>query len=245
VTDGPHYYRHDLALVHDRGFGAHAEACAPGVLARLAPVRARGGTVLELGCGSGHLTRHLVAAGHRVVATDASPAMVELARAAVPGAEDVRRLRLPDDPLPPCDAVVSVGHVLSYLADEAAVERALVAAAGALAPGGVLAVDLCDLRLGDAVGAGRSTGRAAEDWAVVAESTVPARGRLTRRITTFVRAGGDAWRRDDEVHENVLLDTGALPALLARHGVAAEPAPGFGDDRLPEGLVALVGRRTG
>ncbi len=74
AADQP-YYRPDLALVHERGFGFHAAACAPGILEFLAPVLASGGVVLELGCGSGLLTRQLVAAGHRVIATDASPAM--------------------------------------------------------------------------------------------------------------------------------------------------------------------------
>src|SRR5213594_3656912 len=94
------YYRQDLALVHHLGFGFHADACAPGILALLEPVRERGGLVLEVGCGSGLLTRHLVDAGHRVVATDASPAMVELAKEHAAGAQDVRVLVLPDDPLP-------------------------------------------------------------------------------------------------------------------------------------------------
>ncbi len=76
-------------------FGGHGDACAPGVLAKLRPVREGGGVVLELGCGSGALTRHLVAAGHRVIATDASPAMLALTREAVPGVEAVRRLPCP------------------------------------------------------------------------------------------------------------------------------------------------------
>lgn len=59
------YYRRDLALVHHRGFGFHARACAPGILALLEPVRSRKGLVLELGCGSGLLTRELAAAGHQ------------------------------------------------------------------------------------------------------------------------------------------------------------------------------------
>jgi SAM-dependent methyltransferase len=124
------YYQHDLALVHARGFGLHADRCAPGILDLLAPVR--GGLVLEVGCGAGALTRHLLAAGHRVVATDASAAMVELARSALGPGVDVRRLALPDDPLPSADAIVSVGHVISYLPDAAAIDRALVAMAGAL-----------------------------------------------------------------------------------------------------------------
>ena len=76
-------YHRDLALVHHRGFGFHADLCASGILDLLAPLRGR--DVLELGCGSGLLTRHLVDAGHRVVATDASPAMVDLAAEHVPG----------------------------------------------------------------------------------------------------------------------------------------------------------------
>ena len=43
------YYRSDLAMVHHRGFGAHAAACAPGIIDFLAPVRARQGLVLDLG----------------------------------------------------------------------------------------------------------------------------------------------------------------------------------------------------
>ena len=144
------YYRADLARVHHLGYGFHADRCAPAILGLLEPVRDNDGLVLELGCGSGLLTRYLLDAGHRVIATDASPAMLELAGEVARGAQEIRRLVLPDDPLPDCDAIVSIGHVLSYLPDEASVVRALVAAADALRPGGILAIDLCDLRWGEA-----------------------------------------------------------------------------------------------
>ena len=127
------YYRRDLALVHHLGFGFHADLVAAGVLRLLEPVLAKGGVVVELGCGSGLLTRYLVDAGHRVIATDASIAMLDLAREYVPDAAEVRRLTMPDDPIPDADAIVSVGHPISYLADEDAVDRALVAAADAAA----------------------------------------------------------------------------------------------------------------
>jgi SAM-dependent methyltransferase len=143
------YYRQGLARIHHLGFAFHADACAPGILALLAPVLERHGLVLELGCGSGILTRHLVDAGHRVIATDASPAMLELACDHAPGAVDIRQLVLPADPLPSADAIVSTGHALNYLPDETALDRALVAAAEALHPDGVLAIDLCDLRWGE------------------------------------------------------------------------------------------------
>src|SRR4051794_18964748 len=163
------YYRNNLALVHHLGFAAHAETCAPGILELLEPVRAREGVVLELGCGSGLLTKHLVAAGHHVVATDASLAMVDLARHHVPGVEDLRQLILPDDPIPVADAIVSVGHALSYLPDEEAVDRAFTAIAEALAPQGVLAVDICDLEWGEARRDAIGHARAEDDWAIITE----------------------------------------------------------------------------
>lgn len=243
-TDAP-YYRADLALVHHRGFGFHADACAGGILTRLAPVLERGGVVLELGCGSGLLTRHLVDAGHRVVATDASPAMLELARREVAGAQEIRRLVLPDDPLPQADAIVSVGHALSYLPDESAVERALIAIAGALRPGGVLAIDLCDLRWGAARRGQPDLVRITEDWALITAFSMPTPARYVRDMTTFVRNDDGSWRRDDERHDNVLVDTTLVPPLLARHGIHAEIATSFGGDTLPDGLVAVVGGRPG
>ena len=123
------YYRRDLARVHHLGFAFHAEACAPGILRLLEPVRRRNGLVVEIGCGSGLLTRALVDAGHRVVATDASPAMLELAEQWAGGAEEIRQLTLPDDPLPEADAIVGVGHALNYLPDAAAIDWALAAMA--------------------------------------------------------------------------------------------------------------------
>jgi SAM-dependent methyltransferase len=126
------YYRAELARIHHEGFGFHADAVAPGILKLLEPVREREGLVLEIGCGSGLLTKRLVDAGHRVLATDASVAMLDLARDYVPGAEAVQQLRLPDDPVPSADAIVAVGHPLSYLDDAEELDRSLIAIARAL-----------------------------------------------------------------------------------------------------------------
>ena len=234
-----------LARIHHEGFGGYAERIAPGVLALLRPVAERRGLVLEVGCGSGLLTRHLVDAGHRVVATDASPAMIELARAHVPDAHDVRRLTLPDDPLPEVDAVVGVGHPLNYLPDEAAVHRGLVAMCAALRPGGLLVTDLCDLAWGRAREGEPARGWTGGDWALITATSVPSPDRFVRDMTIFVRDGQSHWRREHERHENVLLETARVPALLAAHGVEATLRSSFGDEDLAPGLVPVVGRRTG
>jgi len=238
--------------VHARGFGQHADLCAPGLLDLLAPVR--GGLVLELGCGAGALTRHLLAAGHRVIATDASAAMLALAADALAadapdadapdGEVELRQLTLPDDRLPAADAIVSVGHVISYLPDAAAVNRALVGMAEALRPGGVLAIDICDLQFGRLRAGQDTSGRVGPDWAVIAEYSTPAPEVFVRDITTFVPDGAGAWRRSRERHENVLVDTSLIPALLGAHGVAARVGSAFGTAKLPPGMRAVTGIRT-
>lgn len=241
-ASAPHY-RDDLALVHHLGFGFHADACAPGILALLEPVLERGGLVVELGCGSGLLTHHLVKAGHRVVATDASSSMLNLARRHAVGTEDVQQIVLPDDPLPPADAIVSVGHMMNYLPDETAIDRTLVSAAQALRPGGLLAIDLCDLRWGEARKDAPPSVRYNEEWVLITEFSAPSPNKFVREITTFIRNRDGLWRRDDERHDNVLIDTSRVPVLLAKHGVNATVESSFGSEQLPTGLVAIVGQR--
>jgi len=238
---GEPYFRRDLAWVHERGYGLHAERCAAGILALLEPVR--GGLVVEIGCGTGALTRHLLAAGHRVLATDASPAMLDQARETLGPVAELARLTLPDDPVPPADAVVSIGHAVSYLPSVAEVDRALIALAGALHPGGVLAVDVCDLSWGTARTDAGNLGRVGPDWAIITEFSQPTPDRFVRDLTTFVPDGSGAWRRDHEHHETVLVDTSRIPGLLQPHGVSARVRSAFGAEELPFGLKAVVGVR--
>ena len=237
------YYRRDLALVHDRGFGFHAQQCAPGVLAFLEPVRQRGGLVLEFGCGSGQLTRRLVDAGHDVVATDASPAMVELTRDFIGDrAREIRRLTLPEDPMPAADAIVGIGHPLNYLPDAGAIEQALTAIAAALKPGGLLAFDICDLEWGRR--GVSNLGRVGTDWAIITEFSVPSPDRFVREMTTFVANRDGTWRRDGERHENVLIDTATVRSLLSELGVDAQIHSSFGSETHPPGLHVVLGRRA-
>jgi SAM-dependent methyltransferase len=239
----PLYYRDDLARVHQLGFGFHADRCAPGILAALAPIGERRGLVLELGCGGGHLTRHLLDAGHRVIASDASLSMLAIAREFAGEAESIQQIILPDDSLPEADAIVAVGHVLNYLEDETAIHRALISIAGALRPGGILALDLQDLRWGSQYENAPNQSRVNDDWVLISEFSVPEPTRFIRRHTSFMRIDNHSWRRDEEVHQNVLLDTSRIPAFLFEHEILAQVGNSFGKEELPNGLVTLIGMK--
>jgi hypothetical protein len=133
--------------------------------------------------------------------------------------------------------------VLSYLADASSIERALVAVAKALRPGGVLAIDLCDLAYAAARRDAIPRGWVGDDWAIVTETSVPSPDRFVRQMATFVRNDDGSWRRDDERHDNIMIDTRVVPALLAEHGVHATVATSFGTERLPAGLRTVIGHR--
>ena len=92
----------------------------------------------------------------------------------------------------------------------------MIACAAALRPGGVFAVDLCDLRYGEARRDDPNHGRVEDGWAIVTRFDLPRPNLFVREMTTFVREDDGSWRRDDERHENVLLDTARIPASSPR-----------------------------
>ena len=232
------YYKPDLALVHHLGFGFHADMCAPGVLALLEPYL--GGTILEFGCGSGLLTKHLVEAGHRVIATDASPAMLEIAKKYAVGADEFRLLSLPHDPLPEVDAIVGIGHPISYLDSEDDIWRALIAIAQASR---FFALDICDLEWGTSSIRKNDFAKVEDDYAIFTRYSQLPPNKFRRDMTTFLRNDDGTWRRSEERHDNVLVDTSVIPELLEPHGVRTRVEPSFGSEQLPAGLKVVIGSR--
>ena len=239
------YYRRDLARVHHEGFAFHAADVAPGVLALLAPIRDSGGLVVEFGCGSGLLTRELIAAGHRVIATDASPAMLDLARETAPGAEAYRVVALPDDALPAADAIVGVGHPINYLPSLEAIHAALAAMAGALRPGGLLAFDVCDLTYGEGRADGPGRGWVAKDWALVTEfsRSRPPTGSCARWRSSAATTTGPG----DATTSATTTSCSTSPRSRGCCGPTASPprcATRSATEALPAGLKVVVGRKA-
>lgn len=62
-------------------------------------------------------------------------------------------------------------------------------------------------------------------------------------MAIFTRNEDGSWRRDDERHDNILIDTSLVPNLLARYGVRAELGGAFGAEEPIVGLTTVVGHR--
>jgi SAM-dependent methyltransferase len=99
------------------------------------------GTVVEVGCGAGRLSRQLATTFSKVIGLDVSLDQLDLARAAVADAPAAAEFRLSTGPALPCapgetDAIFST-HVFQHLPPKL-VESLLLDAGRVLAPGGTL-----------------------------------------------------------------------------------------------------------
>lgn len=180
-------------------------------LAAFAPFRL-GARVTELGAGTGFLTTALLAQGARVTATDSSPAMVALGRAAAPAA--TWEVRDAFGPLERANALASTG-LLQWAADPAAVLRhwhAALPAGGRLLLG--VPCDPCLNELRDLVGEGPIRWRDEDQWL-----------ELLRRAKFDVRAHGVL--ESEEVYPSAL----DLLRTLHRSGVTGAPRLGAGELR--------------
>jgi SAM-dependent methyltransferase len=124
--------------------------------------------VLELGCGSGRVSRALVESGHRVVGIDINPLMVEAAVAGMSGrgggsfegrVADMRSFDLEER----FDRIIAPYNVLLCMVKEGDLERCLKRVAGHLFDNGVFA---CDFYVAP-FEAGSCSGAAAEHLASV------------------------------------------------------------------------------
>src|SRR5688572_25879650 len=109
---GMGFYDSDLAYIHDQGFGRLARAAGEVLLSELRGKLAAGGQphVVELGCGSGVLTKLLCDAGCAATAVDYSTHMLDLAREKAPRAIFIQG-SIWDFAPPACDAACLIGEV--------------------------------------------------------------------------------------------------------------------------------------
>jgi SAM-dependent methyltransferase len=229
-------YGSDLAYIHHAGFSDFAIRAAPEIIGILRRHGITSGCVVDAGCGSGILSSALVAAGYDVVGFDASPAMIRLARRNAPGAR-FRVASLASMALPPCDAIVAAGEVVSYAVS---LRRFFARAHGSLRPRGLFVFDFVESST-------RRTylpkGMVTADWALAVRADVSRDGReLVRRIVTARRVGR-RWRRQFEIHRVHIRRRSEMRQLLTAAGFSAVMGAAYGRCRLMAGDVAVIAEK--
>ncbi len=113
----------------------HWNVCS---FARLSP----NASVLDVCCGSGHVTAELVKHGYDITGVDSSKALIEIARRDLPQVEffvqDVRHLNVPG----PFDAAISTFDSLNHILSLEDLQAVFSGVYSALKPGGLFVFDM-------------------------------------------------------------------------------------------------------
>ena len=171
--------------------------------------------VLDLCCGTGHLSRVLHARGYRVVGIDRSIDMLRAARNAVPGlpvvCADASRFGALG-----FDAVVCTFDSVNHLTSLSAVERLLVCVRRALCPGGRF---LFDINTPQAFASewGKSSALVTDDAALFVRGRYDALEQLGHTEITAFRLC-DGWQRIDHHVVQRCYDATEIDAALQRAG---------------------------
>jgi SAM-dependent methyltransferase len=98
--------------------------------------------ILDVCCGSGHVTQELVRRGYQVTGVDGSAALIAIARSRLPGVrfyvQDVQRLQIEG----PFEAAISTFDSLNHVLSLAGVQEVFVNVHNRLTAGGVFVFDM-------------------------------------------------------------------------------------------------------
>ena len=213
---------------------------------------ARAGRVLDLGCGPGLYTERLAGLGHTCVGVDCSPASIEFARSEAEASGST--CEYVEGDLLEVDlgsgfqaALMLFGEFSTFPRADA--ERVLARAAGALAPGGALVLELHPLEAVREIGSRPPSWRVAETSVfsdaphlqLVDHAWDPELARAAQRFTVVDAATGHA----QELHGSFQGYTSAeLEARLGEAGfVGLSRHPGMGEPaEASPGLEVWVAR---
>jgi len=231
-------YQTDLAWIHHDGFGDFAKSAGPEVLKTLRRAGLRGGTLVDLGCGSGIFAAIAERAGFHVIGVDQSPAMLALAKRQSPKSQFIQS-SLDKYSVPPCDVVTALGEPLNYGARRRVsdLRRLFARIARALRSGGKLVFDLI---LHEGKPMNYRGWRAHQDWVVLWETTEDLKRRkLTRHMITFRGVQGRI-RRTEESHDVQLFPRREVERALRSAGFKFVVAPKYGTWPLPSRRLAFI-----
>jgi len=220
-----------LAFFYDRYWGARFhDASRPAMERLLYSQLTEGDCVLELCCGSGHLTQELAARGYRVTGIDCSHAMLRYGARRAPSARfvcgDVERSPLAGGRFA---AVVSTFDSVNHLIARSDLDAAIRGAAAVLAPEGLFVFDVNSEEAYRREWQ-KSSAIVEPDAALFVRGGYDAAARMGRTTITMFHLDG-VWQRSDVTVHQRPYDVGEMAALLTAAGlsiVAAAPASEFG-----------------
>ncbi len=237
---GKPFYQSDLSYIHDRHYGALAEAAVQ-VIGNL-PLEP-GNTAVDLGCGSGILLERLAKRGLRGYGVDISVAMIQLANNRVPTAQ-FETQSLYRYSIPKAHLVTAIGECFNYLSapdsPNPPLRSIFETIHQALVPKGYFLFDVAEPGL-----AGRQGYYARmiekEDYTIFLE-VKEKNGFLNREISLFTKEG-TKYRRSKESHWLQLYSAQKIKDQLLEIGFKVKHLNHYGDLKLRDKHIAFLAQK--
>jgi SAM-dependent methyltransferase len=238
------FYDEDLAAAHAAGFGELSLAGGEVVFAELAGSDLRGGSIVDLGCGSGEWAALAASRGFDVTGVDVSAAMLDIARSRGSSARFVNASLWDYGLQGPYVAVTAFGEALNYGTPDLPDARWLAALFGrvarALEPGGVFAFDV--IVAGEPM---RYRSWIEQEGRLLLVSVVEdSEAASLERSIVVLSAEGDGYRRSDERHIVRVYEREEVARALSDSGLSASISDAYGRHVLGPRRVAVVARKA-
>ena len=239
-----HFYSEDLAYVHHVGYDQFSKRAGRELIHIFQSSGVGPGTVIDLGCGTGHWAKMLMDEGYTVYGFDISDAVIRIARRECPRAA-FAVTSLKEVEFRPCRAVTALGEVFNYWADGEPTCEFLAEffqkISKHLQEGGIFAFDVITQSNGESMQ--YNTWKKGDDWAVLtAVSEDVDLGEIKREITVF-REVDDQYRRSEEVHRVRVLDGEKIKKLLIDSGFDVQVSTSYGSYPLAPRRHAFIARK--
>jgi SAM-dependent methyltransferase len=245
LLDKTTFYSQDLASIHQDGFEEWIRLAGPELLHLFHQQDLHGGTIVDLGCGSGYWLKQIAEAGYKAIGVDLSQSFIEMSRSTNPDAVLIQGSAF-EFSFPPSQAVTAIGEVLCYRQNREpqSLKAFFQKVFDILQINGVLVFDL--FVQSTEFPLDYKTWRSENDWAVMVEVQEDTANQwLTRTIETFKMTEDHLYRRSHEFHRLQIYETKGILEELEQCGFEATATQAYGSYLLPDRRQAFVAIKSG
>ena len=241
------FYQQDLATVHDMNYGNIATNASIELLHLLQKNGFQGGTIVDLGCGSGILAKKLTENNYDLIGIDYSADILEIAKAKAPRAQFIQASFLEYE-LPYCQAVTATGEVINYLFDgknkQENLLHFLAKVYRQLSPKGIFMFDFLSPNMVKTKSGIERKIIETADWTMFITYTENKTNHLfTRDIVLFKKQDNGLYRKSKEVHQIQLYDKKLIKNLLKTVGFKAKLVSQYNGEIFRKGHFGIIAQK--
>ena len=222
------------------------DAWADCLIRRMQQDGIRDGLVLDLGCGTGQMTRRLARAGYDMIGVDSSPDMLQIAQEKSDGLDilylmqDMRSFELYGT----VRCVISTCDSLNYITEREDLLQVFRLVNNYLDPGGLFLFDMNSIYHYESLCAGNTFAESRDDCSFIWENSYDPESRINEYdLTLFLRREEGLYERFLETHRERAWSVKEVETLLAEAGLKPEGA-GCAYDRETDRIL-FQARETG